>query len=143
MNITKRTKFLLAAGLLAGAAVIGLSGCSSQSDVASHNLSEDAEYFKIERQIVFYNGITDKYIAEVTGKCSVDDSTDLDKTLAVTCKVGKDKFIKNYLGKSDNVTWFALQEKPVAESVYNYKVIFKPETVIPNLQISTSLTDDQ
>lgn len=139
----KTTKKLIAAAIITLTLTAGLTACASQSDVASQNISQDAEYFKIERKIVFYNGITDKYIAEVTGKCSVDDSTDLDKTLAVTCKVGPNTFIKDYLGKSDNVTWFALQQKPVAESVYNFKITFKPETIIPNLQLSTSATDGQ
>jgi hypothetical protein len=58
-------------------------------------------------------------------------------TLAVTCKIGPDKYIKDYLGLSDNVTWFMLQEKPVDVSVYHYEVIFKPENVIPDLRVET------
>lgn len=49
----------LAAAAVATLAVIALAGCS-QADVASRNLSHDADSFKIERRIVFYNGITDK-----------------------------------------------------------------------------------
>jgi hypothetical protein len=129
------------AGLAVGALLVGLAltGCVSQSDTVSKNISTDAEYFKVSRQIVFYNGITDKYIAEVTGRCSVDDSEDLDSTLAVTCKVGPNKFIKDYLGKSDNVTWFALQTVPLKSDPYHYKVVFKPEGVIPDIRVSTSV----
>lgn len=128
---TKIAAAVVGLGLVAGA----LAGCTSDAHVASDNLSKEAEQFRVERQIVFYNGITDKYVAEVTGRCSVDDSADLKNTLAVTCKIGPDKYIKNYLGKSDNVTWFALQTKAVDVSVYHYEVIFKPENVVPDLRV--------
>lgn len=132
-----RTKIIVGTSLVTLAGVAMLTGCSSDSDVASQNLSTEAEQFKVERQIVFYNGITDKYVAEVTGRCSVDDSADLADTLAVTCKIGPNKYIKNYLGKSDNVTWFALQTKAVDVSVYHYEVVFKPENVVPDLVVDT------
>lgn len=132
-----RTK--IAAAIITGAALAGaLTGCSTDSTVASANISRDAEMFRIDRQIVFYNSITDKYMVTVNGRCSVDDSADLKGTLAVTCKVGPNTFIKDYLGKSDNVAWFSLQSKPSKESVYNYEVIFKPETIIPNIDVQTS-----
>lgn len=129
-----RTK--ISAGLVAAAALgATITGCTSDSDVASQNLSTEAEQFRVDRQIVFYNGITDKYIAEFKGRCSVDDSADLDNTLAVTCKIGPNQYVKDYLGKSDNVTWFALQSKPVDVSVYHYEVIYKPENIIPDLRV--------
>jgi hypothetical protein len=136
----RRTTKLLVAALVGAALAGGLTACASDSDVASQNISTDAEYFKIERQIVFYNSITDKYIATVEGKCSVD-AADISNTLAVTCKVGKNKYIKDYFRNADNVTWFELQAKAVAESVYRYKVVFKPESVIPDLHLSSSVTD--
>lgn len=132
-------KIIIAVGAFALAAG-ALTACTSQSDTASQNISTDAENFKIERDIVLYNSITDKYIAEIVGRCSVDSGGDglPAQTLAVTCKIGADKFSKAYFGKSDNVVWFELQQKPVQEDVYHYKVVFKPEEIIPNLQINTS-----
>lgn len=124
--------------LAIGAAALtmtALAGCTSDSQVASDNLSKEAEQFRIERQIVFYNSITDRYMVTVKGRCSVDDSTDLSKTLAVTCKIGPNKYIKDYLGKSDNVAWFSLQAKPVDVSVYHYQIIFKPETIVPDFSV--------
>jgi protein involved in sex pheromone biosynthesis len=123
-------KKLIAATLAALALVFGLSACTDDdADVVSKNLSKDADNFKIERQIVFYNGVTGEYIAEVTGLCSVDGKS---QSLSVTCKVGKDKYIKNFLGLSDNVTWFALQTSSASVSDSRYKVVFKPSTVIPD-----------
>ena len=116
-----------------------LTGCQSDSQTVSQNISTEAEQFRISRDIVFYNGITDKYIAEVKGRCSVDDAGDglPSRTLAVTCKIGPNKYIKDNLGLSDNVTWFNLQESPVDASVYHYEIILKPEAVIPDLHVET------
>lgn len=115
----------------------GLAGCTSKADTVSANLSKDADSFKIEREIVFYNGITGEYVADVTGRCSIGNS-DPAGELSYTCEVGKDTYIKNFLGLSDNVTWFALQVAPYPEDPYHYKVIFKPEEIIPNIDVQTS-----
>lgn len=114
-----------------------VTACTSQADTVSQNISTDADSFKIERQIVFYNGITGKYIAEVQGLCSIGNDDPAGK-LSYTCKIGPDKYIKNFLGLSDNVTWFALQTDPVKEDPYRYTVVFKPEEIIPNIQVQTS-----
>jgi hypothetical protein len=42
------------------------------------------------------------------------------------------QYIKDYLGKSDNVTWFMLQSEPNAVSPYHYEIVFKPQNVIPS-----------
>lgn len=126
-----RIKKILAA-LIAGVALVSVSACGDDADVVSKNLSKDADNFKIPRQIVFYNGITNEYIAEVNGYCSVESSG---HRLDVVCKVGEDKYIKNFLGLSDNVTWFALQSDPATVSDSRYKVVFKPSTVIPDLEV--------
>lgn len=116
-----------------------LTACESDSTVASRNISTEAEQFRIQREIVLYNGITDKYIAVVVGRCSVDSAGDglPGGTLAVTCKIGSNKFIKNYLGKSDNVTWFSLQQKAVSVDVYHTEVVFKPANILPYVNIET------
>lgn len=122
-------------GIAALAAV--LTGCSSQADTVSSNLSKDADSYKITREIVFYNGITGEYVAEVTGRCSIGNNDAAGK-LSYTCKVGDDQYIKNYLGLSDNVTWFALQTKPATSDPYHYEVIFKPESIVPDVRLQTS-----
>lgn len=130
---TKIAAALLGAGLTAAA----LTGCQTDAQVASQNLSQDADSFKIERRIVFYNGITDKYILDVEGLCSINvDGTD--GQLEVTCKTGAGEYKKHFLGLSDNVTYFAEQLQPAKADVYHYKVIFKPETILPNINLETS-----
>lgn len=115
-----------------------LVGCASDADVASQNLSKSADMFEIDRRIVFYNGITDDYILVVEGKCSLGNS-DSEGQLSVTCKTGENSYKKHFLGLSDNVTFFAEQLEQSEVSKYNYRVIFKPESILPNVDLETSV----
>ncbi len=116
------------------AILIGLSACTD-ADIASSNLSKAADMFELERRIVFYNGITSDYILTIEGKCSVKGSQG---QLAVTCKTGQSEFKKHYLGLSDNVTYFSEQLSHAKVDAYRYRVIFKPESIIPNVDLETS-----
>ena len=116
------------------------AGCSSDADVASRNLSQAADQFEITRRIVFYNGITGEYILVVEGLCSLGNF-DAQGELSVTCKTGDGEYKKHFLGLSDNVTYFAEQLEPNQVDVYHYRVIFKPETIIPDIDLETSGQD--
>lgn len=132
----KRIALILSTAIVGGV-LLSAAACTSDADQADRNISVEAEQFRIERKIIFYNSITDKYMAEVTGRCSVDDSADLSNTLAVTCKVGPNAFTKDYLGKADNVAWFSIQQKPVDVSVYHKEIILKPENIVPDITVET------
>lgn len=111
----------------------------SKADVASRNLSKAAEQFEVQRRIVFFNGITDKYLLTVEGRCSVETSNSaLGGSLEVTCKIGPDQFKKHFLGLSDNVSYFVEQTESVKVDEYHYRVIFRPETLVPSIEIDTS-----
>lgn len=122
--------FKIISGILT---VIILSACSD-ADVASQNLSKAADQFEINRRIVFYNGITDAYIMTIEGLCSLGNQ-DKEKRLSVTCKVGPNTFKKHFLGISDNVTFFVEQIEPAKASPYQYRVVFKPMAIIPDIEI--------
>lgn len=117
--------------------IIGLVAGCSQADVASHNLSRAADNFEIARKIVFYNGITDKIILEVEGFCSVYDDTTSNQ-LEVTCKLEQEKYVKHFLGLSDNVTYFAEQLEAVDVSTFHYRVRLQPQSIIPDFDIGGS-----
>lgn len=130
----KKVYSLVAAGCLA----LGLSACNkSKADVVAHNLSKEAEQFQVQRRIVFFNGITDKYLLTIEGRCSVEtgDSA-ISGSLEVTCQTGKNKFKKDFLGLSDNVSYMVEQVDPLNVSEYHYKVLFRPETLIPDIDKS-------
>lgn len=113
------------------AVLAALAGCTD-ADVASSNISKAADNFEINRRIVFYNGITGGYILSVEGLCSLGNY-DSSGELTVTCKTGPKAYKKHFLGLSDNVTFFAEQLEPAAVSAYHYRVTFKPQTIIPDV----------
>lgn len=119
---------ILAVALLGGA-------CSSDADVASSNLSKAADNFEILRRIVFYNGITNEYILEIEGYCSLGNS-DSPGELSVTCKVADGQFKKHFLGLSDNVTYVVEQLDSANVSTEHYRVIFKPGEILPDPELS-------
>ena len=116
------------------AALIAIAGCTD-ARIASRNLSKAADMFELERRIVFYNGITDAYILTIEGRCSVSSR---EAVLSVTCKVGDDGYKKHYLGLSDNVTYFSEQLDVASVDAYRYRVIFKPEAIVPNIDLVVS-----
>lgn len=123
--------------LALGLTVIGiLAGCT-ESDTVSENLSKSADSFEVQRKVVFFNGITDKDLLVIEGLCSLGNQ-DSDRRMTVTCKVGKDKYKKHYLGLSDNVSFFAEQLDAKKEDPFHYKVIIRPEAVIPDIELQTS-----
>ena len=108
------------------------TGCETDAKVASHNLSKAAEQFEIDRRIVFYNGITGDYMLTMEGRCSIEDQV---YQLEVTCKTGPGAYKKHFLGLSDNISYFAEQMETADVSVYRYRVIFKPTTIVPNVDV--------
>jgi hypothetical protein len=134
LKTTKEKNKMKKAFFLILMVIVLLTGCTTDADVASHNLSNAADNFKIDRRIVFYNGITNDYILVIEGKCSLGNN-DVPGELTVTCKTGENNYKKHFLGLSDNVTYFAEQTDSAPVNVYNYKVTFKPESIIPDIDL--------
>lgn len=123
----------LIASLALAAAAVGLVGCSSDANVVSENLSKEADNFQVPRRIVFFNGITDKYLLEIQGFCSIAPDTGA-KKLDVTCKL-PDGYKKHFLGLSDNVSYFVEQVQGANVSSDFYQVNFKPQAIIPDIEL--------
>lgn len=119
-------------------AVAFISGCDTDAQIASRNLSQSADMFEINRRVVFYNGITDSYMLSIEGRCSIEHQVN---QLEVTCKTGDKAYKKHFLGLSHNVTYFAEQLESANVSTYHYKVIFKPQSIVPDVDLETSIDD--
>lgn len=132
-------KKLVAVALIMAAT---LTGCSPAADVASNNISRDSDNFEVNRRIVFFNGITDTYLLEINGWCSIT-ADGADQQLEVTCKTSPNGFKKHFLGLSDNVSYFVEQVEGVNVDPYHYKVVFRPETIVPDIDLKTSGGDGQ
>jgi hypothetical protein len=118
---------------LALVALLGLTACND-ADIASQNLSKAADNFEINRRVVFYNGISGEYILVIEGRCSLGNH-DAPGELSVVCKTGEGQYKKHFLGLSDNVTYFAEQIEGANVSAYHYRVTFKPQAIIPDVDV--------
>lgn len=114
--------------------IVLILGSCTDADVASRNLSESSDMFEISRRIVFYNGISGGYILTIEGRCSLKKDS-IDNQLEVVCKTGPEQYKKHFLGISDNVTYFAEQLSSKSVNVYRYRVVFKPITIIPDVDV--------
>jgi len=55
--------------------------------------------------------------------------------MSITCNTGAGDFKKHFLGLSDNVTYFVEQLDPQPASTYRYRVVFKPATILPYIDV--------
>jgi hypothetical protein len=133
-RITKSIASLAAVATLG----LGVSACTSDADMASENLSEAADNFEVSRRIVMFNGITDEYLMVIVGACSI---TDEETQLEVICKTGPGEYKKHFLGLSDNVSYFVEQGEPVEVSAMHYRVTFKPQSILPDVDFRGSSED--
>lgn len=127
------------AALAVAVGLLALGACSSDADVASKNVSKAADNFEIQRRIVFVNGITDKYLLVIEGRCSLGNF-DAERELSVTCKTSDEnggEYVKHFLGLSDNVTYVVEQTQAARVSAYHYRIVFKPEAIIPDIDLRT------
>ena len=140
----KRVSQVLLLLLLGAFAVSTMgAGCDSKTaaDTASDNLAKEAENFKITRKFVVTNGITDKVILQAVGRCSYESSA---RQLVLTClevdKPGEkeDLLKKHTIGLSDNTIWVSVQLEGKNVSVFRTKFIFRPESLIPDVDLVTS-----
>jgi len=133
-------KNLLAALAVVAATAVPATAQSWFDDdatIASRNLSKAADNFEILRRVVFMNGITDNYMLEIIGYCSIEDQV---HQLEVTCMTD-DSFKKHFLGLSDNVTYFVEQLEPSVVSRSHYRVTFKPQAIIPDIDFRWNKDD--
>lgn len=122
--------------VVAVAAALSLGACNA-AETASRNISYESDNFKVMRRVVFVNGITDKYLLSIEGLCSITKDKE-DNQLEVTCKTGDDQYKKHFLGISDNVTYFVEQMDGSDVDTFHYKVAFRPQTLLPDIDLQTS-----
>jgi hypothetical protein len=123
--------------ILVSIMVILLAACTTEADTVSQNLSKSADSFEVQRRIVFFNGITDKYLLTVEGLCALGNNDD-PRRLSVTCKVGENSYKKHYLGLSDNVSFLVEQTDAINADPFHYRMVFRPESIIPDIDLQTS-----
>ena len=124
------TKLKIAVGAVLMSTLVG---CSSTADIVSENISKEAEEFRVIRRVVAINTITGEYLLELTGNCSFE--TDIEKQrLDLTCLVGENDYRRHSVGLSPTVTYVAEQLEYQEVNRYQYKLFFKPTSVLPTIE---------
>lgn len=123
------------AALALAVVAFALVGCTSDAQKVSENLSISADNFEVNRLIVGINGITDQVLFSVEGRCSITRDGDL----VVICKEGPNEYKKHYIGLSHNVTFVSTQLEPADVSVYHTRIILKPQTFVPDFDLSVGV----
>lgn len=133
MNLLKRFTMVAALGLTLAA------GSCDQDDakVVEKNLIKAADNFEVNRRIVFYNGMQDIYLLEIAGRCAMELGSS-GRSFNVICKVGPSDYKRHTLVLSDNVTAFVEQLDAVHASAYHYRVTFKPQALIGDVDFRGS-----
>lgn len=125
-------------GPIAGAllaAALALTACGSDAQTVSDNLSKDAEQFKVVRKIVVTNMVDNSVLWEVTGACSLELGRP--EIVELTCREGPDSYKKHYLGTGGMyLSWAATQVDGVDVSRYHTKIVFRPQAIIPDVDIA-------
>lgn len=128
--------------VLAGAALmtIGLatlSGCSTESDKVSYNISKEADNFNVRRRVAVINTRTDKIEFKVEGLISVDTSNS--KKLVVIAEVSKGKYRKHLINMTKN-NMYVVEDLTDGTKVnkYKYEVEYMPESILP-----VTITDNE
>jgi hypothetical protein len=116
------------------------SSCQPAADVASRNISVAADNFEIPRRISVVNGITDNVSMVMEGYCSLGNS-DAPNRLSITCKIGPGQYVKNFLDKSDNTFVLTEQLEAVDVSVFHYRTVFRPQSMIPDIDFQGNATE--
>lgn len=119
-----------AAALLALVGGLSLSACGSQVDRVSHNLSEEADNFGIERRVVVINTVTDTPLLEVKGRLSIRDIPS-DDQLEITIKVAEDRYYKHLTGLPPTVAYVVEDLGGADVSAYQYSITYLPAAIIP------------
>lgn len=114
-----------------GISAVLLAGCSKEADDVDRNLTTDADNFKVFRKVTFVNGITDRVVLEIQGRCSVDPG-DVNR-MSVICKDNEGKYVKHFLGKSDNVFWTVEQLEASDTSASRYRFVIRAGALLPEV----------
>lgn len=115
-----------------GIAATALAGCTSDADVASHNLSTAAEQFEIQRRITVTTGFTNDVALQVEGRCSLETADSfLAGAVEITCKIGPNDYVKHFAVKGDNDLVLIQQLDTIDVSLYHHRVLIKPENLLP------------
>ncbi|PKM75325.1 MAG: hypothetical protein CVU92_02030 [Firmicutes bacterium HGW-Firmicutes-17] len=110
--------------------VLMLTGCESEAEKVSYNLSQQADNFNVVRQLTVINCIEGDVLFQMTGKMSITADT-ADNQLEVIVEDEDGSYKKHFIGLSDNVTYVLEDLGETNVSKYKYTLNYNPKMWIP------------
>lgn len=107
-----------------------LNGCT-EAEKVSYNLSQQADNFNVVRKLTVINCITGDTIFQMSGKLSITADR-ADNQLEIIVEDGG-KYVKHFIGLSDNVT-YVVEDLNLGENEvnkYKYTLNFNPNMWVP------------
>lgn len=107
-----------------------LSSCS-EAERVSYNLSQEADNFNVVRQLTVINCLQGDVLFQMTGKLSITADAE-DNQLEIIVE-DDGKYVKHFIGLSDNVT-YVVEDLNLGEndvSKYSYTLNFNPNMWLP------------
>lgn len=107
-----------------------MTGCESEAEKVSYNLSQEADNFNDIRQITVINCLQGDVLFQMTGKMSITADTE-DNQLEIIVEDENGEYKKHFIGLSDNVTYVVEDITSADVSKYKYTLNFNPNMWIP------------
>ncbi|WMC91232.1 beta-sandwich lipoprotein [Kineothrix sp. MB12-C1] len=116
--------------LLMAVMTMVLTGCETEAQRVSYNLSQEADNFNVVRQLTVINCIEGDVLFQMTGKMSITADT-ADNQLEIIVEDENKNYKKHFVGLSDNVTYIVEDLDINDVSQYKYTLNFNPKMWIP------------
>ena len=110
--------------------VLSLTGCQTEADKVSYNLSMEADNFNDIRQITVINCLQGDVLFQMTGKMSITADVS-DNQLEVVVEDENGEYKKHFIGLSDNVTYVVEDITAGDVEKYKYTLNFNPKMWLP------------
>lgn len=113
------------AAVLIAVAMLTLAGCR-QSEIASWNVSQEADNFNVIRRVAVINTVDGKPLFEAIGRISIDSETK--NKLVIIAEVAKGKYKKHIIGLNTATTMYVVEDINGADvSEYAYEMNYNPK----------------
>lgn len=112
-----------------------LAACDNPADVAARNISAAADNFEINRRITFINGMTNQSMLVIEGRCALGNNDNAQR-MSVICRVGRNEYKRHFLGLGPTVSFIAEQIDASPASTFQYRVVFNPTVIIPDIRVN-------
>ena len=125
MKVRKNMKngIVVALLMMAWLIVMALTGCSTEAERVSYNLSQQADNFNDIRQVTVINCLQGDVLFQMTGKMSITADTN-DNQLEIVVEDENGEYKKHFIGLSDNVTYVVEDVTSTDVNQYKYCLLY-------------------